>query len=99
MQSDRPVFSTKSPNESNVQSSSNPVQIHHGAADTEQAMNGLAPTGEGTRDVKISEIQQMIGRGEYHVEPSVIADAILRRLAAERMLPVTGLDGAQPACS
>jgi anti-sigma28 factor (negative regulator of flagellin synthesis) len=87
------------PNESNVQSASNPVQIHGGAADTELTMIGPAATGEGRRDMKISQIQQMIGRGEYHVEPSVIAAAILRRLAEERQLSATGLKGIQPECS
>jgi hypothetical protein len=49
--------------------------------------------------MKITEIQQMIGRGEYYVEPSAIAEAILRRLAAERRLSVPGLEDAQPECS
>jgi hypothetical protein len=56
-------------------------------------------TGEGKRDMKITQIQQMIGRGEYHVEPSVIAAAILRRLAQERQLSAIGLQGIQPKCS
>jgi anti-sigma28 factor (negative regulator of flagellin synthesis) len=76
-----------------------PVQIPGSGADIQQAMFGPSPTGEATRDMKITEIQQMIGRGEYYVEPSAIAEAILRRLAAERRLSVPGLEDAQPECS
>jgi anti-sigma28 factor (negative regulator of flagellin synthesis) len=36
--------------------------------------------GEGNRDMRIVEIQQQVGRGEYRVDTHAVADAILRRL-------------------
>lgn len=62
-------------------------------------MIGHPPIAEGTRDVRINEIQQLIGTGEYRIEPSAIAEAILRRLAQERKLLAAGLDGTQSECS
>jgi hypothetical protein len=38
------------------------------------------PMGEGNRDMRISEIQQQVGRGEYRVDTHAVADAILRKL-------------------
>jgi anti-sigma28 factor (negative regulator of flagellin synthesis) len=38
------------------------------------------PIGEGNRDMRISEIQEQVGRGEYRVDTHAVADAILRRL-------------------
>jgi hypothetical protein len=46
--------------------------------------------------VRITEIAQLVGRGEYHVEPSAVAEAILRRLVMQRRLMTDG--GAQPEC-
>jgi hypothetical protein len=34
--------------------------------------------------MRLSEIQDQIGRGEYHVNTHAVADAIVRRLLAER---------------
>jgi hypothetical protein len=36
--------------------------------------------GEGNRDMRISEIQEQVGRGEYSVDTHAVAEAILRRL-------------------
>jgi hypothetical protein len=36
--------------------------------------------GEGNRDMRISEIQDQVGRGEYRVDTHAVAEAILRRL-------------------
>jgi hypothetical protein len=44
------------------------------------------PMGEGNRDMRIVEIQQQVGRGEYCVDTRAVADAILRRLLADQRL-------------
>jgi anti-sigma28 factor (negative regulator of flagellin synthesis) len=38
------------------------------------------PRGEGNRDMRLSQIQEQVGRGEYQVDAQAVADAILRRL-------------------
>jgi anti-sigma28 factor (negative regulator of flagellin synthesis) len=40
--------------------------------------------GEGNRDMRIVEIQQQVGRGEYRVDTHAVAEAILRRLLQEQ---------------
>ena len=41
---------------------------------------------EGNPAMRISEIREQIGRGEYRVDTQAVADAVLRRLARERKL-------------
>ncbi|HEY5428723.1 MAG TPA: flagellar biosynthesis anti-sigma factor FlgM [Solirubrobacteraceae bacterium] len=36
--------------------------------------------------MRISEIQEQVGRGEYHVDAHAVADAIVRRLLQEQKL-------------
>jgi len=48
--------------------------------------------------MKLIELQQMIGRGEYRVEPGAVADAIVRKLLAQRPF-FGGSRGAQPKSS
>jgi hypothetical protein len=36
--------------------------------------------------MRVSEIQEQIGRGEYHVDTHAVADAIVRRLLQEHKL-------------
>jgi hypothetical protein len=38
------------------------------------------PRGEGNRDMRIIELQEQVGRGEYRVDTHAVAEAILRRL-------------------
>lgn len=38
------------------------------------------PIVEGKRDMRLSQIQEQVGRGEYQVDTQAVADAILRRL-------------------
>ena len=40
--------------------------------------------GEGNREMRISEIQEQVGRGEYRVDTHAVAEAILRRLLHEQ---------------
>lgn len=44
------------------------------------------PRGEGNRGMRISEIQEQVGRGEYRVDTHAVAEAILRKLLAEQKL-------------
>lgn len=38
------------------------------------------PIGEGKRDLRLSEIQEQIGRGAYQVDTQAVAEAIVRKL-------------------
>jgi len=58
------------------------------------------PTGEGnSREMRISEIQEKVVRGRYHVDPKAVADAIVRRLMQERKLRSPERRGPQGKCS
>jgi hypothetical protein len=46
----------------------------------------MQPIGEGKRQMRLSEIQEQIGRGEYRVDTHAVADAMLRRLLPEHKL-------------
>ena len=48
--------------------------------------------------MRISEIQEQIGRGEYHVDTHAVAEAIVRRLLQEHKLPAAG-KRSQDECS
>lgn len=45
--------------------------------------------------MRLTEIQEKVGSGEYHVNTRAVADAILRRLFAQPRPAVSG--GAAPA--
>jgi anti-sigma28 factor (negative regulator of flagellin synthesis) len=48
-------------------------------------MFGPTARGEGNPDeMKIIDLQEQVGRGKYKVDPHAVADAIVRRLLAER---------------
>jgi Anti-sigma-28 factor, FlgM len=48
--------------------------------------------------MRLNEIQEQVGRGQYHVNPRAVADAIIRRLLGELRPP--GWDRpAQEECS
>ena len=49
--------------------------------------------------MRLSQIQDQIGRGEYRVDTQAVADAIIRRLVAEQRLSPTGAPPPQSACS
>jgi anti-sigma28 factor (negative regulator of flagellin synthesis) len=54
--------------------------------------------GEGNRDMRISEIQNQVGSGEYRVDTHAVAEAILRRLLQEQKLSASS-DRPQGECS
>jgi len=43
------------------------------------------PISEGNRDMRITEIQERVGRGEYRVDAKAVADAIVRRLLKDAL--------------
>jgi hypothetical protein len=40
--------------------------------------------------MRISEIQEQVGRGEYHVDAHAVADAIVRRLQQDQKISGAG---------
>ncbi len=57
------------------------------------------PRAEGNRAMRLSQIHDQIGRGEYRVDTQAVADAIIRRLVAEQRLGATGAPPPQRECS
>ena len=49
--------------------------------------------------MRLSQIQDQIGRGEYRVDLQAVADAIIRRLIAEQRQSPTGAPAPQSECS
>lgn len=57
------------------------------------------PITEGTRVMRLSQIQEQVGRGEYQVDTQAVAEAIVRRLVEEHKVVASGHKGAQGECS
>jgi anti-sigma28 factor (negative regulator of flagellin synthesis) len=53
------------------------------------------PAGESGRQMRLNEIQQQVGRGEYQVDIHAVADAIVRRLLSEPKSSVASARGPQ----
>jgi anti-sigma28 factor (negative regulator of flagellin synthesis) len=68
----------------NVQSASIRVQPALHNADIQPEMKRPPLTGEGSHDMKVTDIQEQVGRGEYQVDERAVAEAILRRILGER---------------
>ncbi len=49
--------------------------------------------------MRLSQIRDQIGRGEYRVDTQAVADAIIRRLVAEQPLRATSAPPPQSECS
>ncbi len=49
--------------------------------------------------MRLSQIQDQIGRGEYRVDTRAVADAIIRRLVAEQRLRAIIAPPPQSECS
>ena len=49
--------------------------------------------------MRLSQIQEQIGRGEYRVDTQAVADAIIRRFIAEQRQSPTGPAAPQSECS
>jgi hypothetical protein len=48
--------------------------------ESQELVGHTQPIGEGNRYMRIMEIQDQVGRGEYRVDTNAVAEAILRRL-------------------
>jgi anti-sigma28 factor (negative regulator of flagellin synthesis) len=56
--------------------------------DTEVRLLGQTPIVEGrAHQMRMNELQQRVGRGEYEVDSHAVADAILRRIMAGQLRP------------
>ena len=76
---DSPRSDKENPDERPV--CSHPVEEDlYGAEGGRELIRQPTPIGEGKRDMRISQIQEQVGRGEYQVDTQAVADAILRRL-------------------
>ena len=49
--------------------------------------------------MRLSQIQEQIGRGEYQVDTQAVADAIVRRLLEEHKIVASGHKRAHGECS
>ena len=56
----------------------------------------IPPIGDGQRRMRLTEIQEKVGSGEYHVNPRAVADAILRRLFTQPRPVAPGRMGSDP---
>ena len=69
--------------------------VQSGDYSADPVVNSHQTTGEGTaRGMRIDQIQQQVGKGEYQVDTHAVADAILRRI-----LGVSGREAASPAAA
>ena len=57
------------------------------------------PITEGNRGMRLSQIQEQVCRGEYHVDTQAVADAIVRRLVGEHKVTASWHKRAQEECS
>jgi hypothetical protein len=55
--------------------------------------------GKGLRDMRLSDIQRQVARGEYRVDNQAVANAIVRRLLAGRGVGPGDDRHAQDECS
>jgi hypothetical protein len=60
---------------------------------------GTKPVGEGKREMRLIQIQEQIGRGEYHVDSHAVADAIVRRLMEQQKTSLPEHKRVQGECS
>jgi anti-sigma28 factor (negative regulator of flagellin synthesis) len=57
------------------------VQTREYIAEAEVSLSSQSKTGEGTaHGMRIDQLQQQVGKGEYQVDAQAVADAILRRI-------------------
>ncbi len=57
------------------------------------------PIGREDRTMRLSQLQDQIGRGEYRVDIQAVADAIIRRLLVGSQAGAVDPKGAQSKCS
>ena len=69
------------------------------AENDSQLIGPMQPIGEGNRHMRLSEIQEQIGRDEYRVDTHAVAAAIVRRLLPEHTLASADRQPPQEECS
>jgi anti-sigma28 factor (negative regulator of flagellin synthesis) len=83
----------------NVDERSDPVEGRAQPADIEaKLIRPSVPIGQGQAAVRLNQIQEQVGRGEYRVDTQAVATAILRRLLGAQ-LSGPGSPSVQNECS
>lgn len=77
-----------------------PIEAEAGSADSEnELIRQPTPQGEGNPNMRLSQIQEQIGRGEYQVDTQAVADAIVRKLLHEQKMTSVEHKRGQAECS
>jgi hypothetical protein len=77
-----------------------PIERLTSWADTEaRLIRHTVPIVEGQGVLRLNEIQEQVGRGEYRVDTQAVADAILRRLLGTQLTAAGPAKRAQSECS
>ena len=77
-----------------------PMEAEAGSADSEfELIRQPTPLGEGNPNMRLSQIQEQIGRGEYQVDAQAVADAIVHKLLQERRMTSVEHKRGQAECS
>jgi anti-sigma28 factor (negative regulator of flagellin synthesis) len=80
--------------------SQRPIQRLASRADTQaRLIRHTVPIVEGQGVLRLNEIQEQVGRGEYRVDTQAVADAILRRLLGTQLAAAGPSKRAQSECS
>ena len=80
--------------------SQRPIERLAFRADTEaRLIRDTVPRVEGQGVLRLNEIQEQVGRGEYRVDTQAVADAILRRLLGTQLTAAGPAKRAQSECS
>jgi hypothetical protein len=64
-----------------------------------QVFRQIQPIGEGKRRLRVNQIQEQIGRGDYQVDTHAVAEAFLRRCAQDAKVVPTEDETPQAECS
>lgn len=76
------------------------METNAGNADSEsELIHQPTPLGEGNPNMRLSQIQEQIGRGEYQVDTQAVADAIVRKLLHEQKITAVEHKRGQAECS
>jgi anti-sigma28 factor (negative regulator of flagellin synthesis) len=76
------------------------MEADAGNADSEtELIKQPTPLGEGNPNMRLSQIQEQIGRGEYQVDTQAVADAIVRKLLQEQKMTGVEHKRGQAECS
>lgn len=76
------------------------MEADPGSADSEnELIRQPTPLREGNPNMRLNQIQEQIGRGEYQVDTQAVADAIVRKLLHEQKITSVEHKRGQAECS